>query len=219
MPSLLASVCHHRVSYFFTPIGPPELCEACEAFEAAEEAVDEHYKHWQVLDKSVHAEDAVDRLGLLELSLGEKRSFFRARAALANLMDQFGDCEDPRLPTVDREGNAVLTYEDPVRAQRKARSARTRKLAKVRVRIADDQDHRPESQYRDSYKYRRRHPFYYAGRYADTTGSGFWNTSDPVLWLSVESGIVDMKGREHDAVSQDLTDLEEWVLVERSGIM
>ena len=52
------------------------------------------------------------------------------------------------------------------------------------ARIAETDSHRRESQYREQPSYRRSSRAYEPGRYADTSGSGFYDTSRPPLTRS-----------------------------------
>ena len=48
-----------------------------------------------------------------------------------------------------------------------------------RARFVEPESHRRESQYRDQKEYRRAGRDYETGRYADRSGYGYQNTSDP----------------------------------------
>ncbi|MCJ1410616.1 hypothetical protein MMC19_004702 [Ptychographa xylographoides] len=47
------------------------------------------------------------------------------------------------------------------------------------ARFDESQEHRYPTQYRDTAEYNRPHRRYTPGRYADTTGLGYYNTADP----------------------------------------
>lgn len=100
-----------------------------------------------------------------------KSSFLYASCVLANDNAHQEQLDDLLLLTVDRDGKPVVPERDRKRYDGKGR--------KKSVLLDTDREHRPEAEYRDQEEYCRGSTGYKPGRFADTTGLGFMDTSDP----------------------------------------
>lgn len=111
-----------------------------------------------------------------------QRRYDRARVAQREDDEYWEDRDDRERraqgrPTLREEARSFAGLDDPEWLTFKASmsSGRSRETA----RFNDYGSHRRESQYRDQLSYRRDSRDYDPGRYADSSGRGYYNTSDP----------------------------------------
>lgn len=121
---------------------------------------------------------------------------------------------DSGLPGL--EENTSKPREDNRRLSSPSTPERPRKS----VRFDAMQIHRPEDQYRSIDEFMREHAWYIPGRWADKTGEGFFNTSDPTEAKEEEwqanDGVEEMQSSEvesdeaDDGAWEDRNDFKDW---------
>ena len=110
-----------------------------------------------------------------------RRAYDRSRSAVANYESSYQDRDDRERrsrgeETLREQGRRYAGLDDPDYLQFRQD---TNSRYGQRARVTESSSHRPETNYRDQTSYRRSSRQYDAGRYADRSGSGYINTSDP----------------------------------------
>lgn len=161
----------HPVGHSLKFSASRELCDSCTDFDWTRKFVD--YNR-QVYDEWKPWAGSADRESHKSYRIA-RSSFLCACCVLATDIAYRERTGDPLLPTVDRDGRSVL----PERDAEHDRKMYDGKGKKKSVRFSTDQENRPEAEYRDQEEYCRTSPGYRPGKFADTTGWGCRDTSDP----------------------------------------
>lgn len=173
MHSTTAIICTHHIRYAGSAEEP--------AIYALWDAVDKALSAWETLKAQTPARDATETEKPTVSHRGAKRRYFRAKARHASDVARRIVNDDPARPTLDRNGQPAFAWTEGDVGGMPDGKKRSTKTGELKARFADPEGHRSESEYRRSSHFRRGKPWYRPGRYADTTGEGFWNTSIPSL--------------------------------------
>lgn len=206
IPTVVGSICRHPLSGTSTPIGPTTipaaatpLCYTCIAFGDLAQDVSASYEQWHNCHKAFNwtyyatalqikspalqnptYEDVVTSSFFREYMTRRKslaRRYERSRLAYEINARDHQEHLASSLPIVNKHGAALiqsLEYENQLIVR-----PRERQTSPRRVRFEEDQQHPTRDTARSTYRYKRRTKAYRPGRYADITGNGWENTSNP----------------------------------------
>ncbi|TKA27145.1 hypothetical protein B0A50_04482 [Salinomyces thailandicus] len=168
------SVCHPNIRY----------CPSCEASQSILLERDEAERDFETAQRTHSIQRTQESYENYRASM---RRYDNARLAYAEDLEFQQDRADRERFA---QGETTLAL-------------RTREGRPRQTRFAEPESHRSESEYRAQGEYRRRSKSYLPGAHADTSGQGFYNTSDPST-----------KQREDKEDKEDGEDMD-WVSIEK----
>ncbi|KAK4541262.1 hypothetical protein LTR36_008178 [Oleoguttula mirabilis] len=182
---ILASVCQHPIRASSSlPYSGSNLdfdvryCPSCSASRSVRQERDTTEQRYRQDRDLQELFPESDRTTARE----SRREYDRSRLAYQEDLDYQQDRQDRERraagrPTMREEGRQFAGLDDPeyldFRRQMNGYGRTTR------IAEPEPERHRSESQYRDQREYLRTSRRYEPGRYADRSGSGYYDTSDP----------------------------------------
>ena len=181
--TIYASICHHAIrtsstlpwsgsQYDFDVRYCSDLCARGVQVRTERRAAESSYES----SRSRHDRGSISGNAYRDT----RRRYDSSRAAASDYEDAYRSRDDADRrsrgrPTLAEDGRRYAGLDDPGWAafQREVNPRHGQ-----RARVTESSSHRSESRYRDQPSYRRSSRQYEAGRYADTSGGGFYDTSN-----------------------------------------